>query len=121
MVMPYFFGLGLQHGAHPLRRAIPRVCIAAVNLKDFGLGTVSNMMAAHLILTALETRFFVEVYRLAARVIFDAFAITFHVLIHIFALLPELGGISIRRGVLVAVLVLHHDDLVTAYQQRALG
>ena len=78
------------------------------------------MIAAYLIQIPLQACFSIEVQNPGARVIFDLFAITFHVPIRSFALLPELGGISIRIGALEAILVLRHDDLVATYQQRAL-
>src|SRR5579859_5061175 len=95
---------------------------AATNdLEEFGDGVIGNVIAAHLVSSALDARVGEHLHLVGLAVVLETLGETIDVFVRAFALLTEMSGISVCDAVLEPFRILLDDDLVGLDDECSLG
>src|SRR5512134_3729414 len=114
-------GLRLDHRTHPALGTVWLPALAAAgDLEELGLGVIGDVIAADLVLAALQLRPVEHLHRFGATVVLDALGPSLDVLVEAVPLLPEVGGAAPGGAVLEALLVLADLHALAADLERAL-
>jgi hypothetical protein len=89
-------------------------------MEYFGLRAVGDVVAAHIVLLAPNPCFYIKVDSLFARIVFDALAVAFDILVGSIAFLPEAGDVPGGHAKLVSVRILGDYDFFGDNPQGAL-
>jgi hypothetical protein len=122
LVLAHRFRARLEHSADARTgsRRIRHGAGAAFGPEDFRRGVVGDVVAADLVLTALQECAIEELDQVLRAIVLDALCVSFVVLVAAVALLPDLDRVAVggRRQRIVGVLLEH--DAIRANRQRAL-